>query len=124
MPVAGNPFNTTVPVDKVHVGCIIVPTVGADGDAGCAGITTLPDDGDIHPAELVTVYVYVPSDRFEIVILVPDPVVVTPPGERINVHVPVPGKPLKTTLPVGTEHVGWVIAPTTGADGMAFTVNV
>ena len=29
------------------------------------------------------------------------------------------GKPLNTTLPVGTVQVGWVIVPTTGAVGVA-----
>jgi hypothetical protein len=33
-PVAGNPFNTTLPVAKAHVGCVIVPTVGAVGVNG------------------------------------------------------------------------------------------
>ena len=59
-----------------------------------------------------------------IVVVVPDPVVVVPPGVRVSVHVPVPGNPLRTTLPVGTKHVGSVIAPTMGAPGTAFTVSV
>ena len=36
------------------------------------------------------------------------------------------GRPLSTTLPVGTVHVGWVMAPTTGAvgtPGVALTVR-
>ena len=49
--------------------------------------------------------------------LVPLPVVVTAPGVLVSVHVPVEGSPLSTTLPVATLHVGWVIAPTTGAVG-------
>ena len=61
--------------------------------------------------------VYVPSVRAEIVILVPDPVVVTPPGVRIRVHVPAVGNPLSKTLPVDTLHVGRVMVPTTGAVG-------
>jgi hypothetical protein len=52
---AGNPFNTTLPVATVQVGCVIVPTVGAVGVAGWLIITTLPDAGDVHPAALVTV---------------------------------------------------------------------
>jgi hypothetical protein len=44
-------------------------------------------------------------------------VVVVPPGVRINVQVPVAGKPFKTTLPVATAQVGWVIVPTVGAVG-------
>ena len=54
---AGNPFNTTLPVATVQVGCVIVPTIGAVGVAGCAAIITLADNGDVHPAALVTVYV-------------------------------------------------------------------
>ena len=51
----GNPLNTTLPVATAHVGCVIVPTVGAVGVAGWALITTSPDATDIHPAALVTV---------------------------------------------------------------------
>ena len=50
-------------------------------------------------------------------VLVPVPVVVVPPGVLVNVHVPLEGKPLSTTLPVVTVHVGWVIVPTIGAEG-------
>ena len=38
--------------------------------------------------------------------LVPEPVVVVPPGERVKVQEPVAGKPLKTTLPVAKAQVG------------------
>jgi hypothetical protein len=31
VPWAGNPDNTTLPVDTIHVGCIIIPTKGAEG---------------------------------------------------------------------------------------------
>ena len=34
-PVEGNPLNTTLPVDKVHVGDVIVPMTGAGGITGC-----------------------------------------------------------------------------------------
>ena len=53
-----------------------------------------------------------------IVVLVPVPEVVTDPGVRVTVHVPVPGKPFSTTLPVASAHVGWVMVPTVGADGV------
>ena len=53
-----------------------------------------------------------------ILVLVPLPDVVTAPGVRINVQVPLEGNPLSTTLPVASVHVGWVIAPTTGAVGV------
>ena len=47
------------------------------------------------------------------------PVVVFPPGDFVKAHVPVAGKPFKTTLPVATAQVGWVIVPTVGAVGVA-----
>ena len=34
------------------------------------------------------------------------------------VQVPEAGKPLKTTLPVATVQVGWVMVPTVGAVGV------
>ncbi len=51
--------------------------------------------------------------------LVPEPVVVVPPGDRVKVHVPVAGSPLKITLPVAKAQLGWVIVPTVGAVGVA-----
>ena len=51
-------------------------------------------------------------------VLVPVPVVVIPPGLSVMVHVPEEGKPLNTTLPVATLHVGCVIVPTIGAVGV------
>jgi hypothetical protein len=55
---------------------------------------------------------------------VPVPVVVIPPGFRVNVQVPVAGKPFNTTLPVAREHVGCVIVPTAGGEGIGLTVTV
>jgi hypothetical protein len=52
------------------------------------------------------------------VVLVPVPVVVVPPGVRVKVQPPVAGKPFKITLPVATEQVGCVIVPTVGAVGV------
>jgi hypothetical protein len=119
VPVAGKPFNTTLPVDTEHVGCVIVPTVGAEGALGTALIRIFADEVEIHADALVTVYEYVPAARPVIVVLVPEPVVVVPPGVLVSVHVPEAGKPLNTTLPVGTAHVGCVIVPTVGAAGVA-----
>ena len=51
-PVAGKPLKTTLPVAKVHVGCVIVPTIGAVGMAGCAAITTFADATEVHPVEI------------------------------------------------------------------------
>jgi len=53
------------------------------------------------------------------VVLVPEPVVVIPPGDRVKVHVPAEGNPDKTTLPVARAQVGWVMVPTVGAAGDA-----
>ena len=52
---AGKPLNITLPVAVAHVGCVMVPTVGAAGVAGCASITTSADATEVHPAALVTV---------------------------------------------------------------------
>ena len=86
-------------------------------------ITTFAEAGEIHPAEFVTVKVYVPAARAGIVILVPEPVVVTLPGLRVIVQVPEAGSPFRTTLPVATEQVGWVILPGTGADAIGEIVT-
>ena len=50
--------------------------------------------------------------------LVPEPVVVVPPGDLVRVHVPVAGNPDKTTLPVAALQVGWVMVPMVGAVGV------
>jgi hypothetical protein len=55
VPVAGKPFNTTLPVDITHVGCVMVPVIGAEGEPGAVLMTTLPDAAEIHPDALVTV---------------------------------------------------------------------
>jgi hypothetical protein len=82
---------------------------------GTALITTLAEATELHPAELVTVKVYVPEASPVIVLVVPVPVTATAPGLLVNVHVPEDGNPLNATDPVGAAQVGWVIAPTTGA---------
>ena len=51
----GYPVKITLPVANAQVGCAMVPTVGADGVAGCALITTFADATEVHPTELVTV---------------------------------------------------------------------
>jgi hypothetical protein len=55
VPAAGKPLNATLPVPTLHVGWVIVPTVGAVGVAGWVLITTLAEDDEIHPEALVTV---------------------------------------------------------------------
>ena len=89
-----------VPVPTAHVGSTIV-NVGVAGAPG-AKLMTMPDDaGEIHPAALVTVKLYVPVASPEMVVLAPVPAI--DPG--LMVHVPA-GRPLRTTLPVATAHVG------------------
>jgi len=49
--------------------------------------------------------------------VVVDPVYVVPPGDLVMVQLP-EGRLLRTTLPVATVQVGWVILPTVGAVGV------
>lgn len=118
VPDDGNPLNTTLPVGTANVGWVIVPTAGAVGEDGCAGINTFADGTDKHPSAVVTVKLYDPEGRPAIVELVPVPDVETVPGYRINVQVPDDGKPSNITLPVDTAQVGGVIAPMEGAAGI------
>jgi hypothetical protein len=60
----------------------------------------------------------VPVVRPVIVVLIPEPAVVVPPGVLVNVQLPVDGKPFNTTLPVAIVQVGWVIVPTAGGVGV------
>jgi hypothetical protein len=59
----------------------------------------------------------VPQGIGEIVVLVPLPLLVDPPGFCVIVQLPVEGNPLSTTLPVETAHVVCVTVPTTGGCG-------
>lgn len=54
--------------------------------------------------------------------VVPDAEAEMFPGFLVTVHEPDDGKPLKTTPPVDREHVGGVIAPTMGAEGICGAV--
>jgi hypothetical protein len=119
VPEAGKPDNSTLPDGKAQVGDLIVPTDGAGGIIGCGFIRTLEEGKDEHPAELVTTKVYVPANIVDIVAVVPEPVINTPSGFLVMVQTSAPGKPLKTTLPVEIEHVGWETVPITGGEGDA-----
>jgi hypothetical protein len=55
LPLEGKPLKTTLPVERRHVGCVIVPTTGGVGVDGCALITTAPDAVEVHPEALDTV---------------------------------------------------------------------
>lgn len=72
----------------------------------------------MQPEAFLTVNVYDPASRPVIVLVVPVPVVIIPPGDLVIVHVPVAGNPLNATLPVERAHVGCVIVPTTGGVGV------
>jgi hypothetical protein len=124
VPAEGSPLSAALPVGRAQVGCVIAPTTGAEGVSGCALMTTLDDAGEVQPTALVTVKVYVPGASPVIVVLVPEPVLVVPPGVRVTVHSPAEGRLLSITLPVGKAQVGCVTVPGTGAVGLAFTVNV
>ena len=54
-----------------------------------------------------------------IVLLPPEPVIA--PGSIVQLPA---GRPLSTTLPVESAHVGWVIAPTVGAAGAPGTAFI
>jgi hypothetical protein len=58
VPDAGNPDKATLPVAKAQVGCVIVPTIGADGGPGCVIIVAVVvEAADVQPEALVTVNV-------------------------------------------------------------------
>lgn len=78
----------------------------------------------MHPAAFVTVKVYVPATRSDIVADVPVPSVVVSPGYLVNVHAPVAGRPFKLTLPVATVHVGWVTVLIEGGVGVTGCVSM
>ena len=98
---AGNPVNKMLPVARKQVGCVTVPATGADGIAGCGLITTLEDEAEMHPEALVTVKLYVPAVKPDIVLLPPVPTIA--PGLMCQVPA---GKPLRSTLPVEEVQVG------------------
>jgi len=85
----------------------------ADGVTGCAFITIVADNPEVQPDAFVTVKLYEPVARFEIVLLVPVPEMF--PG--LIVQLPA-GKSFKVTLPVDVEQVGCVMVPTVGAEGI------
>ena len=55
VPVASKPFNTTLPVGVVQVGCVTRPITGGVGEPGTALITTSADCSEAQPTSLVTI---------------------------------------------------------------------
>ena len=89
-----------LPVAVAQVGCVTVPVVGAAGAPGFAVIVT-DLAGEIHPALLLAVTLYVPTDKLLNVPLA----WYAPP--MLNV-MPEPVGPVTVIIPVGTVHVGCV----------------
>lgn len=79
----------------------------------------MADAVDVHPAKLVTVYMYVPEDRPDIVVLVPVPAIA--PG--LITQFP-EGKLFNITLPVATSQVGCVMLPTVKIAGVSGCVLI
>ena len=52
------------------------------------------------------------------VVLVPVPLVVAPPGLRVSVQLPEAGSPFNTTRPVAVLQVGWLTVPIPGIPGV------
>jgi len=75
------------------------------------------DSSEVQPLEFVTVKLYVSGVRPVMVTVEPVPVLF--PGFIVQFPA---GRPVSTTLPVATVHVGWVISPTPGAGGSGLTV--
>ena len=111
-------FKTILPVPPQVAGLVIVP-VARVGVSGCALMTTSADAGEVHPEALVTVKLYVPVAKPEMVVVAVEPAI--EPGFIVQSPA---GKPLKATLPVAVEHVGWVMVPTNGADGADGSLKV
>ena len=58
VPVAGKPVKVTLPVARLQVGCVGVPTEGAVGGLGTA-LITISEVGQpqVQPASFITLYV-------------------------------------------------------------------
>ena len=48
MPLEGNPLSATLPVLTLQVGCVIVPTVGAEGNEFTVAIISVLET-EVHP---------------------------------------------------------------------------
>ena len=57
LPEEGNPPRITLPVARMHDGCVMVPTVGTEGKVGWALMTTFAEAAELHPVASATVKV-------------------------------------------------------------------
>lgn len=113
------------PVDTVQVGCVRL-TEAADGDAGCALITTSAELPDVQPLLFVTENVYVLLAASPVnVAVVPVPVYVElmDPSLAVTAQLPLDGNPLNETLAVESTQVGWITVPIYGMEGLTETVT-
>jgi hypothetical protein len=110
----GKSLKITVPVDNEQLGWVTELAVGVTGVTGCGLITTLADEGEVQPVALVTVNDLIPSVNPVTILVTPVPEI--DPGFMVQFP---KGKPLSSALPVATEHVGCVIVPVIGANGVS-----
>ena len=57
VPLTGKSSRSTLPVASLHVGSVMVPTVGSRGVGGCTAITADKDAEDTQPSSFSTVKV-------------------------------------------------------------------
>lgn len=55
VPDDGKSSSTTLPVDTLQLGAVIVPITGAEGVGGCELIVTSEEETEVHPPAFVTV---------------------------------------------------------------------
>ena len=70
--VVGKPESTTLPVETVQVGCVMVPTIGVVGKIGLVLIVTVVETTEVH-SPTVTEKVYVPLAKSDTVNSEPEP---------------------------------------------------
>lgn len=115
----GKPLRSTLPVDTLQVGGVIMPTTGAEGVTGWAGITAPDEDAELQPDDnKVTekVCVVLAGNPLNVAVAVL-PLITKPLGAANTVQLLV-GKLLRATLPVDTLQVGGVTVPTVGTCGV------
>lgn len=123
-PDEGSPVSSTLPVERLQVGCVTAPVRGAEGNDGGWLITAFAEAADTQPAALLTVKLYVPAFSPVTFMLVPVPVVSWLSGRRVSLQLPSAGSPVSVRLPSGCTHDGCAMLLTEGAWGTGFTARV